>query len=66
MKKKPGKIREKILTLIREYSKITMQEMAKEIGISEKGIEWNIDKLKEEGIIGRKGSKRGGYWEIKN
>ena len=60
------KTREKILNLIRENSKITMQEMAKEIGISEKGIEWNIDKLKEEGVIERKGPKRGGYWEIKN
>lgn len=57
--------REKILNLIKENPKITMQEMAKEIGISEKGIEWNIDRLKEKGVIERKGPKRGGYWEIK-
>ncbi len=57
--------REKILNLIKKNPKITMREMAHNVGISEKGIEWQMKKLKDEGIIVRKGPRKGGRWEIK-
>lgn len=39
--------------------------MARGIGISEDGIKYNLNKLKEKGIIIRKGTLRSGYWEIR-
>jgi ATP-dependent DNA helicase RecG len=33
-------------------------------GLTRRGVEWNLRKLKEDGIIRRIGSDRGGYWEI--
>jgi len=56
---------QKILELIEYNSKITRKEMAREIGISEDGIKYNLNKLKEKGIIIRKGTLRSGYWEIR-
>jgi ATP-dependent DNA helicase RecG len=42
--------REKILDLIRKNPAITMRQMADEIGISRKGIEWQIIKCGVPGI----------------
>ncbi len=55
---------EKILILIRENPKITMKEMEKATGLSRRGIEWNITKLKKEGKIKRVGPDRGGHWDV--
>ena len=41
-----------------------MKELSGEIGISEKGVEWQMKKLREERIIQRVGSAKGGYWKI--
>jgi len=57
------KTREKILRLVREDPLITTSQIAKKIGISPKGVEWNIGKLKKEGLIKRVGPDRGGHWE---
>jgi len=54
-----------ILQLIEYNPKITRKEMAREIGISEDGIKYSLNRLKEKGIIIRKGTLRGGYWEIR-
>jgi ATP-dependent DNA helicase RecG len=59
-----GKTREKIILLIKEKPQITMKELAGEIGITEKGVEWQIKKLRDEKIIKRVGPAKGGYWEI--
>ena len=56
---------QKILELIEYNPKITRKEMAREIGISEDGIKYNLNKLKEKGVIIRKGTLRSGYWEIR-
>jgi ATP-dependent DNA helicase RecG len=58
------KTREKILELIRKDEHITTNTIAETIGISVKGIEWQISKLKEEGIIKRIGPDKGGHWEV--
>jgi len=59
-----GKTREKILRLIKENKEITIAELSERIGISRKGVEWQINKLKKERIIKRIGGRKGGYWEV--
>ena len=57
---------EKILELIKQDSKISAAGIAMEIGISSRGVEKQIKKLREAGIIKRNGADKGGYWEIVN
>jgi len=55
---------EKILDAIKNNPKITQNELAKITGLTRRGIEWNLAKLKEKGIIKRVGPAKGGHWEI--
>ena len=57
---------EKILELIQQDPKISAAGIAMEIGISSRGVEKQIKKLREAGIIKRNGADKGGYWEIVN
>ena len=57
---------EKILELIKQHPKISAAGIAMEIGISSRGVEKQIKKLREAGIIKRNGADKGGYWEIVN
>ena len=59
-----GKTREKILKLILEDTSISIEEMSNKIGITQKGIEWQIMRLKKDGILERIGPARGGYWKV--
>lgn len=58
------KTREKILRLLREDPLITTSEIAEKAGVTPKGVEWNIGKLKKEGLIKRVGPDKGGHWEV--
>jgi len=58
------KTREKIIDLIKNNPEITTNELAKELAITVKGVEWNIKKLKQEGKIKRIGPAKGGHWEV--
>jgi len=58
------KTREKVFQLIEKKPEITTIELMEATGLTRRGIEWNLAKLKEEGVIRRKGSKKSGYWEI--
>ncbi len=58
------KTREKILNLIRENASITTADLAKQTGISLKGVEWNIRRLKKDGYLNRVGPDKGGRWEV--
>ena len=58
------KTREKTIDLIKNNPKITSAELAEILEITVKGVEWNIKKLKEKGIIKRIGPAKGGYWEV--
>lgn len=64
MEKTREKTREKIIRLIEENSYITVEELAKKTGLTIKGIEWNIKKLKDENILKRIGPDKGGYWKV--
>jgi len=55
---------EKIIQLIQRNSNITISELAEEVGISTRGIEKQLAKLKKDKIIKRVGASRGGHWEI--
>ncbi len=61
-----GKTREKIIRLISKNPYITTEELSEKTGLTIKGIEWNIKKLKNENLLKRIGSKKGGYWQIIN
>jgi len=56
---------EKILTLIKDNPAITQKELMAKTGLTRRGVEWNIKKMKKEGVIKRKGPDKGGHWEIK-
>jgi ATP-dependent DNA helicase RecG len=56
--------REKILGLIRDNPDISMQTMASSLGLTRKGVEWQIRKLKQSGILRRMGPDKGGHWQI--
>lgn len=54
----------RIVELLAEDSRMTGAALAKQIGISKRSIESNIQKLKELGVLIRHGSSKGGYWEV--
>ena len=55
---------ERILDLIKNKPTISAAEIAMEIDMSARGVEKQIRKLREAGIIKRIGADFGGYWEI--
>ncbi len=59
------KTREKLLNAIMENPEITTRELASMLGITTKGVEWQLQQLKKKGIIKRVGPARGGHWLIK-
>lgn len=63
--KKP-KSREKILSLLRLHPAYSAAKLAGEIGITEKGIEKQLAKLKAEGRLTREGPDKGGRWVVKD
>ena len=55
---------QKILTLIKKNSKVTIREICDSTGLSESGVKKVIKKLKDEGVLVRVGALKGGYWEV--
>ncbi len=58
------KTREKIVKTIRQNPSITANELSEMLGITVKGVEWQLKQLKSQGVIRRVGADRGGYWEV--
>ena len=56
--------REKIIRLIGEEPTISMEELRNAVGITIKGVEWQISRLKKQKILKRVGPDKGGHWEI--
>ena len=54
----------KIVVCMQEDKNITIPEIAKQIGITERGVKKQISKLKADGKIKRIGPDKGGYWEV--
>ena len=55
---------EKLLTLISREPEITTATLADRVGITRKGIEWQIRALKRAGRLERVGPDRGGHWRV--
>jgi ATP-dependent DNA helicase RecG len=53
-----------ILDLLVENNRISATELSEKIGISKRKIEENLSKLKQKGLLHRRGPAKGGYWEI--
>jgi ATP-dependent DNA helicase RecG len=54
----------KILEMVFHNPEITIPEMATRLAITHRGVEKNIKKLKELGLLSRKDGAKGGYWQI--
>lgn len=63
--KSSEKSSDKIIRLISENKYITIKELAENIGISDRAVEKQIEKLKKLEVLERVGPDRGGYWQIK-
>lgn len=57
---------DKILDAIKKNPKITANQLASVLGITQRAVEKQLASLKELGKIERVGSKRAGHWEVKN
>ncbi len=53
-----------IIELITANPSITQNEMARQLGLSEIGIRYNINKLKTKAMLQRIGGKKPGRWEV--
>ena len=52
--------------MIQENPVITTAELAEKLKMTDKGVEWQLTKLKNEGAIIRIGADKGGKWEVLN
>ena len=55
---------ETILALLAKTPTISAPELAASVGITLKGIEWNLAKLRREHRIRHVGPRKGGHWEV--
>ncbi|MCD8093146.1 MAG: winged helix-turn-helix transcriptional regulator, partial [Bacteroides sp.] len=55
---------ERVMTLIKQDNKVSVQEIADNIGLSKRKCERIIAELKTDGLISRVGSTRSGKWVI--
>jgi Fic family protein len=58
------KTSDKIIALLRENPRHSARSLADVIGISAKGVEKQLAKLKTSGRITRAGSAKGGHWQV--
>jgi ATP-dependent DNA helicase RecG len=59
-----GKTSGEIIEFMRKNSLITIPELAEKIGVTERSVEQNIQKLQDRGIVRRVGPAKGGHWEV--
>jgi ATP-dependent DNA helicase RecG len=55
---------EKIIKLLKDNPQISQRELANITGLTQRGIEWDISKLKDSGQLERIGPDKGGYWKV--
>lgn len=58
------KTRVKVLSAIHDDPKIMRAQLAGITGMSLKGVDWTIKRLKGEGLLRRSGPDKGGHWEV--
>lgn len=62
--RKNSNSREKIISLLREDSRLSAVALAEKIGITAKAVEKHLARLKSDGIIQRIGPAKGGHWVV--
>ena len=55
---------EKVVEYLKMYPFATRQDIARETELSVRGVEWNLRKLSQAGIIRRVGPDKDGHWEV--
>jgi predicted HTH transcriptional regulator len=63
----PGKAsisREQILAVLRSHPEVTIVELARQLNLSDSGVEYNQRKLPQDGRIRREGSTKSGWWVV--
>ena len=63
--KSSEKSSEKILNMLKAEPELSAKELAKRLEISPRGVEKQIAKLREEGLLNRLGPDKGGRWEVR-
>jgi len=58
------KVRRKILALLKAEPRLAAREIAERPEITQRAVEKQIAKLREDGRLRRIGSARGGHWEV--
>jgi len=53
-----------ILNLIKEMPKISKEQLKIKGELTKKSVEYNIEQLKQKGLLKRIGPDKGGYWEV--
>ena len=61
-----GDSSEKMINYVRKNPRMTISELAKELGLSPRGVEKQIANLKSDGILRRIGPAKSGYWVVKD
>jgi len=59
-----GKRSRKILSAVRQNRQVTIPDLAALIGIFERSVERNIQKLQDQCHLRRIGPAKGGHWEV--
>lgn len=59
-----GKTSGKILEVCRERPFVTIPELARSIGITERSVQRNIRNLQRDGFLRRVGGRKEGYWQV--
>ena len=54
----------KVLLLLASNPSLSAENIAEQIGLTKRGVEKQLKKFRDLGIIIRKGSDKTGYWEI--
>ena len=62
--KSSEKSSEKILEIIAANPEISARQIAEMLNLSPRGVEKQVDKLKQQGRLKRIGPDKGGYWEV--
>jgi ATP-dependent DNA helicase RecG len=59
-----GKASGMILDICLEKPSVTIPELAGLIGITERSVQRNIQKLQKDGLLRRVGGRKEGHWEV--
>ena len=55
---------QRLIAVMKRNPQVTTAELAKELGVTDKGIEWQIVKLRKDKMIRRVGGRKFGSWEV--